>query len=85
MGRPLRVQYPGAWYHITSRGNERKAIFKSNSGREKFLSYLASPHERYYTVIHACTIMMTNHYHLLLETRRANCLRSCTVSVGGGV
>ena len=63
MGRPLRVQYPGAWYHITSRGNERKAIFKSNGDREKFLTYLASSHERYDAVIHAYTLM-SNHYQM---------------------
>ena len=71
MSRPLRIEYPGAWYHITSRGNERQAIFKSDSDRERFLSYLASSHERYDDVIHAYSLM-TNHYHLLLETRRAN-------------
>ena len=42
MARPLRIEYPGAFYHVTSRGNERKDIFKSNTDREMFLSYLAS-------------------------------------------
>ncbi|HDL20932.1 MAG TPA: hypothetical protein ENH30_06615 [Nitrospirae bacterium] len=42
MARPLRIEYPGAFYHITSRGNERKAIFRSARDREKFLSYLES-------------------------------------------
>jgi REP element-mobilizing transposase RayT len=37
MARPLRITYPGAFYHITSRGNERKQIFKSLADREKFL------------------------------------------------
>jgi hypothetical protein len=40
MARPLRISYAGAFYHITSRGNEWKDIFKSNGDREKFLSYL---------------------------------------------
>ncbi len=45
MARPLRIQYPGAFYHVTSRGNEQKAIFRSNSDRERFLSYLESARE----------------------------------------
>jgi len=40
MARPLRIEYPGAFYHITSRGNERKAVFRSDFDRERFLSYL---------------------------------------------
>ena len=47
MARPLRIAYPGAFYHITSRGNERKDIFKSQRDREKFISYLESATERY--------------------------------------
>ncbi len=38
MARPLRITYPGAFYHITSRGNERKAFFKSRAHRQKFLA-----------------------------------------------
>jgi putative transposase len=71
MGRPLRIQYPGAFYHITSRGNEKRDIFKSNGDREKFLSYLQSAHERYGGIIHVYCLM-DNHYHLLLETPRSN-------------
>jgi len=71
MGRPLRIQYPGAWYHVTSRGNEKRSIFKSNKDREKFLSYLNTAHERYGAIIHVYCLM-TNHYHLLLETPRSN-------------
>ena len=51
MGRALRIQYPGAWYHITSRGNERKAIFNSKGDRERFLSYLESAHERWAKIL----------------------------------
>jgi putative transposase len=47
MARPLRITYPGAFYHITSRGNERKDIFKSQQDRDKFLSYLGSATRRY--------------------------------------
>jgi len=71
MARPLRIEYPGAFYHITARGNEQKAIYKSLRDREKFLGYLESAHKRYGAVIHVYCLM-TNHYHLLLETPRGN-------------
>ena len=71
MARPLRIEYPGAFYHVTSRGNEQKDIFKSQKDREKFLDYLASATERYGAVLHAYCLM-TNHYHLLLETPDGN-------------
>ena len=47
MSRPLRITYPGAFYHITSRGNEQKAVFKGRQDRTKFLEYLKSASERY--------------------------------------
>ena len=71
MARPLRIIFPGAFYHITARGNEQKAIFKSKRDREKFLEYLSSATERYSAVIHAFCLM-DNHYHLLIETPLAN-------------
>jgi putative transposase len=71
MARPLRILYPGAVYHITSRGNERKAVFKSIRDREKFLEYLESAVEKYQALIHAYCLM-DNHYHLLLETPSGN-------------
>lgn len=71
MSRPLRITYPGAFYHITSRGNEQKAVFKNKRDRTKFLEYLESASERYSAVIHAYC-MMDNHYHLLLETPSGN-------------
>ncbi|MDA8429049.1 MAG: transposase [Geobacteraceae bacterium] len=71
MARPLRIAYPGAFYHVTSRGNEQKDVFKSRRDRENFLEYLASATQRYGAVIHAYCLM-SNHYHLLLETPAAN-------------
>jgi len=71
MARPLRISYAGAFYHITSRGNERKDIFKSRRDREKFLSYLESATERYGALIHVYCLM-GNHYHLLMETPAGN-------------
>ncbi|GFE59542.1 transposase [Geobacter sp. AOG2] len=71
MARPLRIEYPGAFYHVTSRGNEQKDVFKNQRDRERFLVYLASATERYGAVIHAYCLM-GNHYHLLLETPGGN-------------
>ena len=71
MARPLRIEFPGAYYHITSRGNERKAIFKNMGDRESFLSYLKLAYLRYGAVIHVFCLM-NNHYHLLLETPKGN-------------
>jgi REP element-mobilizing transposase RayT len=71
MGRPLRIEYPGAFYHVTSRGNEKKDVFRSQKDREKFLSYLESATERYGATVHVYCLM-SNHYHLLLETPQGN-------------
>jgi putative transposase len=71
MARPLRITFPGAFYHITSRGNERKNVFKSRRDREKFLEYFESAVVRYDAVIHAYCLM-DNHYHILLETPSGN-------------
>ncbi len=71
MARPLRIEYPNAFYHITSRGNERRAIFGSKGDYERFLGYFELATERYGARIH-CFCLMPNHYHLLLETPRAN-------------
>ena len=71
MARPLRIEYPDAFYHVTSRGNERKDVFKSQRDRDKFIDYLASATARYGAVIHAYCLL-NNHYHLLLETPEGN-------------
>ncbi len=71
MTRPLRIQYPGAYYHVTSRGNERKNIFRKAGDRKQFLLYLKSAYLRYGAVIHVFCLM-DNHYHLLLETPKGN-------------
>lgn len=71
MSRPLRIAYPGAFYHVTSRGNERRDVFKSQRDREKFLEYLESATVRRGARVHAYCLM-SNHYHLLLETPEGN-------------
>ncbi len=67
MARPLRIEYPGAVYHITSRGNARQDIFIADEDRERFLEILASTVRRYNWLCHAYCLM-GNHYHLLVET-----------------
>ena len=71
MARPLRITFPGAFYHVTSRGNEGRTVFKSSRDREKFAEYLESASQRYKAVIHAYCLM-DNHYHLLVETPLGN-------------
>lgn len=71
MARPLRITFPGAFYHVTSRGNEGRTVFKSRRDREKFAQYLASASQRYKAVIHVYCLM-DNHYHLLVETPLGN-------------
>ncbi len=67
MARPLRLEFPGAVYHVTSRGNARGDIFLDEGDRAAFLSILANTAERYNWLCHAYCLM-GNHYHLLLET-----------------
>jgi putative transposase len=71
MARPLRIEYPGAVYHITSRGNEKKAVYRNNRDRESFLSVLHRVNHRYNWICHAYCLM-DNHYHLLIETPDGN-------------
>jgi len=71
MARPLRLEFPGAVYHITSRGNARQAIFIDDEDRGGFLDVLSMVVERFKWLCHAYCLM-ENHYHLLIETRNAN-------------
>jgi len=71
MARPLRIEYDGALYHVTSRGNERKPIFKDNTDRELLLSTLAQVTQRFHWLCHAYCLM-GNHYHLVIETPDGN-------------
>lgn len=71
MARPLRIVYPGAVYHITNRGNDKKDIFKDDQDRETFLKILALVNKRYHWLCHAYCLM-DNHYHLMIETPDGN-------------
>jgi REP element-mobilizing transposase RayT len=68
MARPLRIEYPGAFYHITARGNERKRIFFGKSDCDRFIASVKDAREKYGFRLH-CYVLMTNH-HLLVETPR---------------
>lgn len=71
MSRPLRIEYPDAVYHVTSRGNARSDIFHTTSDRETFLKILSGVVQRFNWLCHAYC-MMDNHYHLLIETPDGN-------------
>jgi putative transposase len=71
MARPLRIEYPGAVYHVTSRGNAQGIIFNHDQDRLSFLDVLAGVVKRYRWLCHAYCLM-GNHYHLLIETQEAN-------------
>ncbi|MDD2272171.1 MAG: transposase [Desulfuromonadaceae bacterium] len=71
MARPLRIEYEGALYHITARGNERGKIFFTKTDYRKFKEYLANAQTKYGFILH-CYVLMTNHYHLLIETPEKN-------------
>jgi putative transposase len=67
MARQIRIEFPGAIYHITSRGNAKQDIFVDPRDRQYFLSVLTLTADRYEWVIHSYCLM-PNHYHLLMET-----------------
>ncbi len=71
MARPLRIEYPGAVYHVTARGNEKKAVFRDDGDRRVFLSVLQEVGHRYHWICHAYCLM-DNHYHILIETPEGN-------------
>ena len=70
MSRPLRIEFAGALYHVTSRGDRREDIYLDDADRERFLEVLAEVCDRHQWSCHAYCLM-SNHYHLLVETREA--------------
>ena len=74
MSRPLRIEYPGACYHVVNRGNQRNKIFFSPSHYELFLEKLAEFSEQF-GVRTRCYCIMSNHFHLYLQTRDGNLSR----------
>ena len=74
MARPLRIEFPGALYHVTSRGNEQRAIFRSDRDRKAFLGFLGETVRRFGWSVTAYTLM-TNHFHLVFQTPEPNLSR----------
>jgi len=71
MARPWRIQFPGALYHVASRGNNRQSVYLSDDDRTDFLDLLARVQERFSLEIFTFCLM-SNHYHLFLRTPQAN-------------
>ena len=71
MARPLRIQYPGAVYHVMARGSHGQPIFADDPDRKRFLETLQEACQRTGWRIHAY-VLMGNHYHLLVETPEGN-------------
>ncbi len=71
MARPLRIEFPGALYHVMSRGNERRVIVRDDDDRRKGLDWLRRTVETYGWRLHAF-VLMNNHDHLFVETPEAN-------------
>ncbi len=71
MARPLRVEYEGAIYHVTVRGNARRAIFLDDRDRQRFLARLADGVDAHDVRLYLFCLM-TNHVHLMLETPGAS-------------
>ena len=73
MSRPFRLEFAGALYHVTSRGNRKEDIYESDADRHLFLNTLGSVCTTKNWVCHAYCLM-SNDYHLLIETPDANLL-----------
>ncbi len=71
MARKLRIQYPGALYHIFNRGNYRRDVFETVGAAQAFVATLAEACDRHGWRIHAY-VVMRNHYHLAMETPQGN-------------
>lgn len=75
MARPARIEYEGAFYHVINRGNYKEDIFLDDKDRLKFYEILGDVKNRYGIIIYVF-VLMSNHYHLLLETPFANLSRA---------
>ena len=71
MSRPIRIEFSGALYHVTSRGDRREAIYEDDADRDHFLAVLGQVATDFNWISHAYCLM-TNHYHLVIETPDGN-------------
>lgn len=74
MSRPLRVEYPGAWYHVINRGRRKEEIYSSKKDYEEFKRTIKEAIEKFNLEVHAYSLM-PNHYHLLIRTPEGNLSR----------
>lgn len=75
MARPIRIEYEGAVYHVTARGNDQGEIFRDDADRKQFLSTVEKAVETHGLQVHGYCLM-PNHYHLLIQTPRGNLSQS---------
>ena len=71
MARPARIEYEGAFYHVMNRGNRGEAILLDNQDRIRFYEIIGSIESRYKIIIYSF-VLMSNHYHLIIETPLGN-------------
>ena len=81
MARPIRIEYAGALYHVTARGDRGEDIFLGDDDRVDWLEVLGQTCQRFNWVVHAYC-QMTNHYHLLVETIDGNLSKGMRQSNG---
>ncbi|KPA18863.1 transposase [Candidatus Magnetomorum sp. HK-1] len=81
MSRPLRIEYPNAWYHVMNRGRRKELIFKSKDDYMLFLEVIHEAIELFALRVSAYCLM-PNHYHLLVQTPDAN-LSRCMRHING--
>ena len=75
MARPLRIEYAGAWYHVMNRGRRSEKIFRDRHDYQVFIKLLEESSEMWNIRV-AAYCLMTNHYHILIQTPDANIARS---------
>ena len=75
MARPLRIEYPGAWYHVMNRGRRREEIFIDRNDYQTYLDLVGKCYGHFELEVHAYSLM-PNHYHLLVRTPRGNLSRA---------
>ncbi len=71
MSRPIRIEFPGALYHVSNRGSDQRAIVRNDADRRVFLNTLGSVAHRCHWLLHSY-VLMHDHYHLIVETPKVN-------------
>ena len=82
MARPLRIEFPGALYHVTSRGDRREDIFVGEEDRDAWLDLLGATCRRFNWACYAYCLM-TNHYHVVVETIEGKLAKGMRINESG--